>query len=297
VSSVGTASELSGVGGLRIHWRAWLPADGSVRAVVVIAHGAGEHIGRYEHVAARLVRDGYAVYGLDHRGHGRSEGPRALIDRVDNAVADLDSLLVLAGSEHPAALVFLLGHSMGGLIALQYALHHQDRLAGLILSGPLAALDAAPAPARLAARALSAIVPKLPAVAVDATLVSRDPAVVQAYQADPLVFHGKLPVRTVAELAAAVDSFPSSVSAITVPTLIMYGTADGLCPVRGSEMLAERIGATDKTVKAYDGLYHEIFNEPEQAQVLDELCEWLGARLGAGPGAAPAGGAAMAPGH
>ncbi len=245
---------------------------------MVIAHGASEHSGRYSHVAARLVDAGYAVYAIEHRGHGRSEGPRALIDRMSNAVADLDALITTAGPP-----VFLLGHSMGGTVALAYALRHQDRLRGLILSGPLAALEAAPPHMRIAARILSALAPRLPLVDIDSTLVSRDPAVVQAYQSDPFVHHGKLPVRTVSELAATIDSLPAAVPAITVPTLIMYGTADRLCPPEGSLMLSERIGATDKTLLAYEGLYHEIFNEPEQERVLDDLCAWLAARTAAVP--------------
>jgi acylglycerol lipase len=246
-----------------------------------VAHGASEHSGRYAHVAARLVAEGYAVCAIEHRGHGRSAGPRALIDRMDNAVADLDSLVTLAGGA--AGSVFLIGHSMGGTVALAYALRHQDRLRGLILSGPLAALEAAPPHMRLAARVLSALTPRLPLVDVDASLICRDPAVVQAYEADPLVYHGKLPVRTVAELARSIEGFPDAVGAITVPTLIMYGTADRLCPPEGSLMLSERIGATDKTLLAYDGLYHEVFNEPEQERVLDDLCAWLAARVAAVP--------------
>lgn len=263
-----------GAGEVEIFWRAWLPI-GDPRAVIVLAHGAGEHLGRYEHVAARLVSEEYAVYALDHRGHGRSDGPRALVDRVSNAVADIDQLVGVATSEHPGVDLFLLGHSMGGCLAVSYATKHQDRLRGLLLSGPLAALDAAPAPVRLIARGLSAVAPRLGVFAVDPSLISRDPEVVSEYQNDPLVHHGKLPVRTVAELAAAVESFPESVGAITVPTLIMFGTADQLAPPAGSKMLNERISATDKTLIPYEGLYHEIFNEPEQQQVLDDLCAWL----------------------
>jgi acylglycerol lipase len=259
---------------LEIHWRAWLP-DSVPRAIVVIAHGAGEHAGRYEHVAARLTSDGYAGYAVEHRGHGHSQGPRALIDRLDNAVADLDALVTLAREHQPGLPVFLLGHSMGGTIAVSYAIAHQDRLSGLILSAPLAALEAAPAPMRVAARVLSALAPRLPLIAIDATLVSRDPTVVERYEKDPLVYHGKLPVRTVAELAGAIERFPESAAAITVPTLIMYGTADRLCPPEGSLMLDERIGSSDKTLTPYEGLYHEILNEPEQDLVLDELSEWL----------------------
>jgi acylglycerol lipase len=271
-------SSFAGVGGPEIYRQAWLP-DTDATAVVVIAHGAGEHSGRYRHVASRLVDEGYAVYAIDHRGHGRSQGPRALIDRLANAVADLDKLVVLTAGEHPGASVFLLGHSMGATISLSYAICHQDRLSGLILTGPLAAIEAAPAPVRAAAKALSALAPRMPMIAIDASLVSRDASVVQDYERDPLVHHGKLPVRTVTELAAAIESFPLGVAAITVPTLIMYGTADGLCPPRGSLMLFERIGSTDRTLKSYAGLYHEILNEPEQGQVLGDLCSWLGAHI------------------
>ncbi len=269
---------LIGAGGRRIFWQAWLPED-APRAVVVVAHGASEHSGRYAHVAARLTADKYAVYAIEHRGHGRSDGQRALIDRLDNAVADLDALVTIAVERHPGAPVFLLGHSMGGAIAVRYAVLHNDRLAGLLLSGPLAALEAAPAPQRIAARVLSVLTPGLPVVAIDATLVSRDPEVVRTYTSDPLVYHGKLPARTVTELAAAIDAFGEQAPRITVPTLIMYGTADALCPPAGSLMLNERIGAADKTLKAYDGLYHEIFNEPEQDQVLDDMCAWLAAHV------------------
>jgi alpha-beta hydrolase superfamily lysophospholipase len=264
----------TGAGGVRIFSQSWLP-DGDPRAVVIIAHGGSEHSDRYGHVVARLLDEGYAVYAIDHRGHGRSEGQRALLDRLDHVVDDLDTVVSQAAERHPQPPLFLIGHSMGGTIAIRYATLHQDRLSGLILSGPLAALEAASPVERAAARLLSVLTPGMPVVSIDPTLVSRDPAVVQAYVEDPLVHHGKLPARTVAELAAAIDRFPRDVAAITVPTLIMYGTDDGLCPPSGSTMLNARIGAADKTLKAYDGLYHEIFNEPEQDQVLDDLCAWL----------------------
>jgi acylglycerol lipase len=267
----------TGAGGMRIFWQAWLP-ECSPTATVVIAHGAGEHSDRYGHVAARLVAEGFAVYAIEHRGHGRSEGQRALIDRIDNAVADLDTLIELTARQQPGLQLFLLGHSMGATISLCYALAHQARLAGLILTGTLAALEAATPHVRIAAKLISALAPGMPLIAVDATQVSRDPTVVAEYLGDPLVFHGKLPARTVSELATAVDSFPAAVPRITVPTLIMYGTADGLAPPRGSVMVGERIGAPDTTIRAYEGLYHEILNEPEQDRVLDDVCGWLRAR-------------------
>lgn len=280
---------LAGARGLSIFWQSWAEREPS--SVVVIAHGASEHSDRYRHVAERLVEAGCAVYALDHRGHGRSQGSRALIDRIPNAVADLDSLILLARSERPGLPTYLLGHSMGGAVAVNYTIQHQDRLHGLILSGPLAALEAAPPVQRLIARTLSALVPRLPLFDIDASQVSRDPAVVASYEQDPLVHHGKLPVRTVAELAAAIDSFPDRLPAITIPTLIMYGTADSLCPPEGSRLIHERISARDRTLKPYEGLYHEIFNEPEGPQVMEDVVAWLATRsAGPTPAAIPAGG-------
>jgi len=273
-------SHLTGVGGFRIYWQSWLP-ESDPQAVVVIAHGAGEHSDRYQHVAARLIAEGYAVYAIEHRGHGRSDGPRALIDRLDNAAADLDALVLLASERHPSTPVFLLAHSMGATIALRYCATREDRLAGLILSGALAAIDSAPAAQRLIAGILSRLAPGLGLIAIDPALVSRDPAVVKAYVEDPLVHHGKLPARTVTEFAAAIGSFPDTIGAITIPVLIMYGTADALCPTQGSVMLEQRLGSTDKTLKHYEGLYHEILNEPEQDAVLDDICSWIAAHAAA----------------
>jgi lysophospholipase len=160
-----------------------------------------------------------------------------------------------------------------------YAIAHQDRLTGLILSAPLAVLEAASPVTRGVARLLSAVAPNLPLFAVDPTLVSRDPEVVKAYETDPLVHHGRLPARTIAVLAGAVDSFPQDVGAITVPTLIMYGSGDHLVPPAGSMMLNDRLGASDTTLKTFDGLYHEILNEPEQDAVIDAMCSWLRVRV------------------
>jgi len=267
----------TGVGGRQIFWQSWTPAE-PVRGVIVLVHGAGEHSGRYGHVVTRLADQRYAVHALDHRGHGRSDGPRAFIADMDEVVADVDALVDRAVVTHPAAPVFMLGHSMGGLIGLRYALAHQERLAGLILSATLAAIEAVPRPLELVGRALSVVAPRTPLIAVDASLVSRDPAVVAAYRSDPLVHHGKLPARTAVQLADSAASLPATVGAITLPTLVLYGTADGLCPPAGSVMLAERIGSRDKSVKAYDGLFHEILNEPEREAVLKDVVAWLAAR-------------------
>jgi len=268
--------QFAGVKGLEIYWQCW-SGGASTRAVVVISHGAGEHSGRYERPALELAELGYPVYALDHRGHGRSAGSRALVDRLDNAAADLDVLIDLARREHPDTPLFLLGHSLGATIALRYALGHQDKLDGLILSGALAVIDLPPAPVRLVARALSAIAPWMPALAVDPATVSRDPAEVEAYRTDPLVHHGKLPVRTVAEIAAATEAFPGQVGSLTLPLLLVHGSEDRLVSVRGSRMVHERASSADKTLEIYDGLFHEVLNElPEDRQrVLADIVAWL----------------------
>jgi alpha-beta hydrolase superfamily lysophospholipase len=270
--------ELTGVGGVRLYRQAWVP-DGVLRGAVVLAHGLSEHSSRYQHVAARLCGGGFAVHAMDQRGHGRSQGPRALVE-VDDLIADLDSLVQATAAAHPGVPLFLLGHSVGGLLAAEYAIRHQQKLHGLILSAPLAALEAASPMTRLTARVISAVAPQLGLVEINSALVSRDPAVVQAYDSDPLVYRGKLPARTVSQLASAVGSLPERARAITLPVLIMYGSGDHLVPPAGSVMLDAAISSQDKTLKVYDGLFHEIFNEPEQAGVLDDLCAWLSAHAG-----------------
>jgi acylglycerol lipase len=275
----------AGVGGLEIHWQAWLPAN-SPRAVVLIAHGAAEHGGRYAWTAAQLTRAGYAAYAIDHRGHGRSAGPRAYVDRVDNVVADLHTLAAVACAAHPGAPTFLLGHSMGGLIALAYALRHQRELAGLALSAPLAVLEAGGL-ARVAARTLSAVAPRLPVYRIDGTTVSRDPAVVQAYDDDPLNYRGKLPARTIGELAATVAELPGRLPELRLPILVVYGSGDRLVDPAGSELVGELAGSDDVTVIRYDGLFHEVLNEPERGQVAADLIGWIDART---PAHATAGG-------
>jgi acylglycerol lipase len=277
--TVRSTGSLEGAGDVALFTQSWRPDDATaIRGTVVIVHGFGEHSDRYDHVAERLVAEGYAVFALDHRGHGRSQGPRAVIE-TDAVVADVDQLVSRAADAHPDVPRFLLGHSLGGMIAIAYALTHGERLHGLILSGPLAAVDASPALARIG-RLLSAVAPHAPTLALDARLVSRDSEVVAAYRADPLVHHGRIPARTAAQITETVSRFPDAVGAINVPTLIVYGTSDGLCPPRGSVMLAERIGAEDVTVRAYEGLFHEVLNEPERETVIGDLVKWLDQHTG-----------------
>jgi len=267
---------LAGIGGLGIHWQAWLP-EGPPRAIVLISHGAAEHGGRYAWTAGKLTERGCAAYAIDHRGHGRSDGPRSYVDRIGNAVADLHELGNLARSRHPGVPVFLLGHSMGGLIALAYALRHQRELTGLVLSAPLAVLEAS-APTRLAGRLLSAAAPRLPIYKIDGSTVSRDPKVVRAYDSDPLNHRGMLPARTIGELAATVAELPDRLPELRLPILTVYGSGDRLVDNAGSVLVDERSGSADSTLIAYDGLYHEVLNEPERDRVVADVLDWIAAR-------------------
>jgi alpha-beta hydrolase superfamily lysophospholipase len=263
---------------VRIFWQAWLP-EGKPRAVFVISHGVSEHSGRYAWVAERLVGRGFAVYAGDHRGHGRSTGPRVLMNRMDDYVRDLDVVVEMAQTAHPGSKTVLLGHSMGGAVAIAYAIDHQDRLDLLVLSAPLAVMGAASTVERTAARVLSAVAPRIGVFAVDSEGVSRDPAVVRDYDADPLNYHDKIPARTVKSLADALKEFPEGIATLSLPVLTMHSAADRLTPPEGSELVIERAGSDDKSIIRYDDLYHELLNEPERQKVLDDIVDWVEARL------------------
>jgi acylglycerol lipase len=278
VTALRDQGRFDGVGDVGIFWQAWLP-ESAPDAVVVLAHGASEHSARYDWVGGQLAAHGYALYALDHRGHGRSEGQRAFIDRMDNVVADLDALVDIASAAHPDVPLFLLGHSMGGCVSLAYSFHHQDRLDGLALSAPLAALAAASPITRAVGRLLSEVAPRLGILGIDSSAVSRDPDVVRDYDEDPLNFHGRLPARTCEELAATIRRLPEEVERLTLPILTMHGSADTLTPPEGSEMVYERAGSEDKQIIRYDGLYHELLNEPERERVLGDITRWLEPRV------------------
>jgi alpha-beta hydrolase superfamily lysophospholipase len=269
--------QLTGVGGVVLQARSWT-SDTPPAAILVISHGLAEHCGRYEHVAARMVAEGHAVYALDHRGHGRSGGRRANVDRFDYLISDLRELVTHAKQAYPGLPVFLLGHSMGGAIAFGYAVRHQDELRALALSAPaLAAGDAVPALQLLLVRILSVILPNLGALTLPAAAVSRDPVVVKAYEEDPLNYRGSIPARTLAELMGAMQGFAGQAPQIALPVLVQHGTADALVPLAATQAVYERIGSADRTVQLYEGLFHEVLNEPERDLVLDDLVSWLAA--------------------
>ncbi len=270
----------SGAGGVDLYWQAWVPLGG-LDAVVVLAHGGGEHSGRYGNVVDHLVPRRYAIYALDHRGHGCSGGRRATIDRFSQYVDDLDAFVELVRKEQAESPIVVLGHSLGAAIGLSFALEHPEGLDALVLSGaPVVISDDVSRVQLSLGRVLSRVAPRLPLVKIDSTKVSRDPDVVRAYDADPLVFHGKLDARMAGELLRVVESFPDRVGELRVPVLCLHGSRDELADPKGSEMLIERADSNDKTLHVYDGMYHEVFNELGLEQVLADLEAWLASRFG-----------------
>ncbi|MBM7369026.1 alpha/beta hydrolase [Gordonia hydrophobica] len=264
---------VAGVHGNTIVYDVHRPESGPV-GVVVLAHGLGEHAARYLHLAARLTDVGYVVVAPDHAGHGRSSGKRLGVTDFDDFIADLHT--VIGNIDRVDGPTFLLGHSMGGAIALKYALDHPEALDGLILSGPalMPGADLPPVLVKLAP-ILGKVAPWLPSAALPASGVSRDPKVVAAYEADPLVWHGKIPAGLGGTLIATMGTFPDRLPQLTMPVLAMHGGADTLANPDGTRMLGRRAGGDDVTVTIFDGLYHEIFNEPEQDEVITTVVDWL----------------------
>jgi alpha-beta hydrolase superfamily lysophospholipase len=304
--------------GLSLYEQCWLP-DAAASAVVVIVHGFIEHSGRYARLAEDLDRAGYAVYAMDLRGHGRSGGPRCFVRRFDCYLDDLDLFLDRVHGRQPEKPLFLFGHSMGALIVATWAIARgggpdssaigaaepqeelpdaanascasgtpiaklsgpPTNLRGLVLSGPAIRIGRGLFPLlRRLAWVLSLLAPRMPVVRVGARRLSRDPAVVEDFRNDPLVFHGRFAVRTGAEILAAMRSLGRDMEGLRLPLLILHGTGDRICDVAGSRQLDRRAASADKTLRLYDGLYHDLIHEPERAGVLADLLAWLEARRG-----------------
>jgi alpha-beta hydrolase superfamily lysophospholipase len=274
-----TERNFDGVGGVRIVYDVWMP-DTAPKAVVVLAHGFGEHARRYDHVAQRFGEAGFVTYALDHRGHGRSGGKRVMVRDVSEFTADFDTLVGIAKREHPGLKCIVLGHSMGGGIVFAYGVERPDNYDLMVLSGPAVAAQEMVHPLVVfAAKGLGVLAPGLPIQALDFTAISRDPEVVEAYNADPLVYHGRVPAGLGRALLQVGETMPQRAPALTAPLLVVHGSDDKLIPVEGSRRLVACVGSTDVELKIYPGLYHEVFNEPERNQVLDDVVGWINKRL------------------
>jgi acylglycerol lipase len=269
---------VSSAGGVKVFIRSWKPAL-PARAVVAIVHGVKSHGGYYQRAAEELAAAGIAVYALDLRGRGRSEGPRLYVEDIGEYTADVETLVALAKSREPGAPVYLLGHSAGGVVSCVYALDHQAEIDGLICES-FAFKVAAPDFVLTVVKWLSRIAPHLPVLRLKTADFSRDPAVVQAMIDDPLGVHREAqPASTVAALLRGAERLEREFSRITLPVLILHGTADRVTRPAGSQQFHGAAGSADKTLKLYDGHAHDLLNDHGREQVMADIMAWLDARV------------------
>jgi len=268
-----------GVRNTNIYYQYWLP-EGESKAKLLIVHGLAEHSGRYMNVVNHLVPSGYAVYGIDHIGHGKSDGKRVHVERFLDYTKTLKNYFDMIREWQSQKPIFLIGHSMGGLISAAYILEHQDELSGAVLSGPSIKVPDDISPAVIVAgKMLSIIMPRAGLIQLDAEGVSRDPAVVDAYVNDPLVCTGKVTARLGAELLKTMQRVTKQATKIKLPILIVQGSGDKLVDPSGAQLFYNLAGSRDKTIKIYNGFYHEVFNEPEHEQVLNDVKTWIESHL------------------
>ncbi|RKP52772.1 alpha/beta hydrolase [Trinickia fusca] len=270
--------------GVRLALYRW-PVDGAraVRATVALVHGLAEHAGRYAALAERLNAAGIELVAVDLRGHGRSPGERTWVTRFDDYLLDGEALLGAAA--RPGTPLFLMGHSMGGTVATLFAIERLARfaertraLSGLILSSPaLAPGHDVPRWKIAAGSFMSRVWPRFPAMKIDAGLLSRDRAVVDANRADPLVHHGNVPARTGAEILAAMARIENGRATLALPVLVYHGTEDKLTEPDGSRDFAAQVGSPDCTLTIYEGSYHETMNDLDRDQVIAWLIDWIAA--------------------
>ncbi len=272
-------SSITSADGATIHTECWLP-DADVKAVVLIVHGLAEHMGRYTHVAAKLNPMGYAVYGLDHPGHGQSEGLRAYFDDFDQPLNTLRQYLDRVKTEQPGKKIFIYGHSLGALISLAFLLRYQTDFAGAVISGaPLEVEASQPKWLISMGNVMNSVAPKLAVNPLDSKWLSHDPVIVTGYDNDPLVHRGNVRVRMGTQIVQISRNVKSRLAELKLPMLIIHGAEDKICPPAGSTVLNQGIGSSDKTLKIYPGMYHEVHNEVDKAEVLNDIATWLDAHV------------------
>ena len=265
--------------GLTLYQQSW--RGGTTKAAVVLVHGYAEHSGRYEHVAERFTAGGYAIHTFDLRGHGRSEGePRVSVRSIDEHTGDVERFVAAVREREAGLPLFLLGHSMGGAISARSLTDGDRGLQGVILSAPAvrrAGILGRPVEALFLF--IAGLVPRWHFPKLDNIKVSRDPETVRRYESDPLIYQGGMPLGTAAAVVRSARLVDQHASQIELPIFIGHGTDDALVNSLASERLHKRVGSKDKTLKLYEGLYHEILNEPERDQVMQDMIDWLDARL------------------
>jgi len=279
--SVGAAVEqkVHSADGVEIHVRAFPPV-GRPRAAIVICHGVNSHGGQYLWPGAQFSAVGLAAYALDLRGRGKSQGARFYVDDVTQYVADVMAVIHLAKSRFPGLPVFLLGHSAGGVVSCTYALDHQAEIAGLICES-FAFKVPAPDAALAVIKGLSRIAPRLPVLKLRNEDFSRDPIAVRILNSDPLTLNEVQPAKTVAALVRANERLRREFPRITLPLLILHGTADKATMPSGSQLFFDTAGSKDKTLKLYDGHFHDLLNDVGKDGVLADMRTWIEARIAA----------------
>jgi alpha-beta hydrolase superfamily lysophospholipase len=263
--------------GIEIFVRSWRPA-GAPRAVVAIVHGVKSHSGYYFWAAEQLTAHGFAVYALDLHGRGKSDGERYYLEKFEHYLEDVDALVKLAKSREPGLPLFLLGHSAGGVISSVYTLEHQNELAGFICES-FAFQVYAPDFALAVLKGLSHLAPHAHVLYLKNADFSRDPKAVQFMDDDPLIAHEAQPTRTVAELVHADERLKREFPLITLPVLILHGTADKVTKPGGSQLFFDNAGSKDKTLKLYERHAHDLLNDVDRERVMADILQWIGARL------------------
>src|SRR6202171_5391793 len=265
LTSTAREETVTGTGGLNIFVRSWRP-NGAARAVVVICHGFNAHSGQYQSVGEHFAAVGLAAYALDLRGRGRSDGERFYVDQFADYVSDVAAVTALAKAREPGLSVYLLGHSAGGVVSCIYTLEHQSELAGLICES-FAFQVPAPDFAIAVLKGISHLAPHAHVVKLNNEEFSRDPEVVRSMNADPLIAHEVQPTRTAAEMARADDRLKREFPPITLPGLILHGTLDKVTKPSGSQLFYDAAGSSDKTLKLYEGQYHDLLHAVAKATV------------------------------
>ena len=268
--------QFEGAGGVNIFVRSWRPAqpEQQARGVVVIVHGFNSHSGQYGWAAEQFAASGLAVYALDLRGRGKSDGERFYVQNFGDYVSDVAALVKLAKSREPELPVFMLGHSAGGVVACLYAIEHQAQLAGLICES-FAFQVPAPDFALAVLKGLSHVLPHAHVLRLKNEDFSRDPKVVAEMNADPLIADEVQPTQTVAEMVRADERLKSEFPRITLPLLILHGTEDRATRPSGSQLFHELAGSADKTLKLYEGHFHDLLRDLGKELVMADIQAWI----------------------
>ena len=263
----------------QLYFQQWMPSA-APKAAIVLVHGLGEHCHRYQALAAHLNNNGIALSSMDLPGHGQSKGKRGHIDSFEDYQDAVLKLVNTTKQKLPDIPLFLLGHSLGGLISSKLLLKHQSEFTGALLSGAaILSPQEPPAWQQSIIKAIAKWFPTTKMLALDASKVSRDPEVVDAYYSDPLVSHEKLSAQFLVSMLMAMEEVKGNANRITLPLYIMHGTADVMTSPQGSQLLFDLASSATKELKLYDGLYHEIFNEPEGPEIFAEMTSWIDQRL------------------